>query len=100
MIVHEILEAARYPTYKKQGNRITRKYRCTSGPRKGQVRASPAACNAPINIKKAQTLKKTKSKLGGHRAVTRARTMSYNPVSRRVAQLNKGTAPKRRKKMR
>jgi hypothetical protein len=98
MRVFEILEATRQ-AFKHQGNKITRKYRCTSGPRKGQVRSSPAACNAPINIKKRQTLNKTKAKLGSHRAVTRARHMAVNPQTKFVAKMNKQYTPKRRKKM-
>jgi len=98
MKVFEILET-RF-AFKKQGNKITRKYRCTSGPRKGQVRANPASCNAPLNIKRAHKLRQTKAKQGKTRAVKRGLTMKYNPTSRRVHQLNKSFSPPRRKKMR
>ena len=36
---------------RRPGKSPSLKFRCTYGPRKGQVRASPAACNAPLNIK-------------------------------------------------
>lgn len=91
MEVLEIVEAT--TAWKRQGNKTTRKYRCTSGPRKGQVRASPASCNAPINVKKRNTLKKTKQKMGGHVAYRSQQTKKRNPASRRLKTLNK---PRRR----
>lgn len=91
MQVSEILEGV---AWKKQGSKVTRKYRCTSGPRKGQVRASPASCNAPINVKQRYSLKQTKAKLGSHRKVMSKRTKTYNPASQKLKNLNK---PRRRK---
>ena len=44
--------------YGRSGNQSTRKYRCSSGPRKGRIVAKMATCTAPKNIKKATTLKK------------------------------------------
>jgi len=80
--------------YKKQGNKVTRKFRCTTGPRKGRVMASPTSCNAPYNFKAGITLKKTKTSQGGNIKVKTRRTKSFNPVSKRVSKLNK---PRRRK---
>lgn len=98
MLVNEIiLEGSATTGWKKQGNTIVRKYRCTSGPRKGQMRASPASCNAPYKIKNAIQLKKTKSKLGGHRAYMSNRTKKINPASKRLKAANK---PLRRKSVR
>jgi hypothetical protein len=94
MQVTEILEAGASIAWKRQGSKVSRKYRCTSGPRKGQVRASPAACNAPINVKRRYGLKQTKAKLGSHRKVMSKRTKTYNPASKRLKTLNK---PRRRK---
>jgi len=54
-----VIEATR--AYAKSGASQSLKFRCTSGPRKGQVRASPAACNAPINIQKSKSLSLTKT---------------------------------------
>ena len=91
MQVSEVLEGV---AWKRQGSKVTRKYRCTSGPRKGQVRASPASCNAPINVKASQTLKQTKSKLGIHGKVKTRKTKKLDPSSKRSKNLNK---PRRRK---
>jgi len=93
MRVIEVVEAVKF-AYKKSGSKVTRKYRCTSGPRKGQVRASPAACNAPINVRKSQSFKATKGRAGTIARKKAKLTKTYNPVSRRVARLNK---PRRRK---
>ena len=76
--------------YQKSGGTQKLKYRCTSGPRKGQVRASPAACNAPINIKKRAGLKQRRAATAGMQGVKSSRTKSISPVSRRVRRLNKG----------
>lgn len=92
MYVFELLEAASV-AWKKQGSKVVRKYRCTAGPRKGQMRASPAACNAPYNFKSATRLKQTKAKLGRHGSYLSKRTKKFNPSSRRLKTLN----PRRRK---
>lgn len=99
MQIFEILtEAGTTVAWKRTGHGVksqttTRKYRCTSGPRKGQVRASPASCNAPYKYKSAVTLKQTKAKLGGHGKFKTARTKKYNPATKRLKTLN----PTRRK---
>ena len=46
--------------WSRQGGKQVRKYRCTSGVRKGRVMASPASCNMPLDVAKGQTLKKNK----------------------------------------
>lgn len=93
MKVFEILEAGSKVAWKRQGTKTVRKYRCTSGPRKGQMRASPAACNAPYNFRKGIKLKQTKAKLGSHGRYISSRTKRINPASRRLKTLN----PRRRK---
>lgn len=95
MQVFEITEAGSTVAWKRQGHgvsgqKITRKYRCTSGPRKGQTRASPAACNAPYKYSSAVKLKQTKSKLGAHGKFRTSRTKKYNPATKRLKTLNPG----------
>jgi hypothetical protein len=75
--------------YKKSGASQSLQFRCTSGPRKGQVRASPASCNAPINIKKSKTLSLTKKRQGNMMTRKATITKASNPVSRRVKSMNK-----------
>tara|TARA_B110000503_G_scaffold117004_1_gene176574 strand:+ start:5133 stop:5417 length:285 start_codon:yes stop_codon:yes gene_type:complete len=92
MLVTEIISEG--IAYQRKGSSVSRKYRCTSGPRKGQVRASPASCNAPINVKARHTLAKTKSKIGSTGVLKTSRTKRLDPSSKRVKRLNK---PNRRK---
>ena len=93
MQVVEVVEASTL-AWKKQSSKVTRKYRCTSGPRKGQVRASPAACNAPIKVKNRITLQKNKQKMGSHGRYRASKTKRTDNASRRLATLNR---PRRRK---
>ena len=73
----------------KRGQSVVRKYRCTSGNRKGRVVAQVSQCFKAPDIKKRINLKKTKARLGPRMARKARRTKRMNPVSRRVATLNK-----------
>jgi len=86
MKVLELLEGV---AWKRQGGKITRKYRCTFGPRKGRVMSSPAACNAPYKNKAAQTLKRTKAAAGKRMSFQSTKTKKMNPVSKRAKRLNR-----------
>jgi len=85
----EIFEARM--VWRKVGNAVKRAVRCTSGHRKGRVVSKPSQCGAPIDFKKRLTLRKTKAKFGKKIARKARRSKKYNPVSRRVASLNKPT---------
>jgi len=87
MIVAEITEGTR--VWSRAGGKQTRKFRCLHGARKGQVRSSPAACNAPINVKKSVGLKTTKAKRAGTMKVKSAIARRANPASVRLSRLNK-----------
>tara|TARA_B100000963_G_scaffold207468_2_gene180743 strand:+ start:4155 stop:4433 length:279 start_codon:yes stop_codon:yes gene_type:complete len=73
----------------KRGKKIVRKVRCTSGPRKGRMVSNAGQCSKPINLKKRMTLKKTRARMGRRMARKAARTKRRNPVSKRVARLNR-----------
>lgn len=80
----------------KSGNKASRKYRCTSGPRKGRIVAKASTCTAPLNVKKSAKMKSTRRAKKSLQAVRTARTKRTNPVSKRVAMTNKSRAkPKR-----
>lgn len=89
MQVFEILEAGATRVWSRTGGKQTRKYRCLHGARKGQVRSSPAACNAPINVSKSVGLKTTKAKRGGTMTVKSRISRRTNPASYRLTRLNK-----------
>ena len=93
MIVSEVTKRA----YKRTSGGQSLKFRCTSGPRKGQVRASPAACNAPINLSKSTSFKKTRTAKSGMMARKAVITKSQNTASKRVSSMNKPRARGRKK---
>lgn len=75
----------------KSGDKLVRKFRCTSGRRKGRVVASPEQCNKPIDIKKRLTMKKTVRRKGKVMQRKAKRAKRINPVSKQVSRLNKST---------
>lgn len=75
--------------YSRTGDKIVRKYRCTTGKRKGKVVSTPQQCAAPFDIKKRIRMKKLQRQKGKQMAIRRERTKDYNPLSRQVARLNK-----------
>ena len=85
--VEEIMEAKM--VWAKRGNKIVRKVRCTSGPRKGRLVSTSSQCSKAINLKKRFTLKKTRARMGARMSRKAARTKRRNPVSRRVAAMNR-----------
>ena len=85
--VEEVMEAKM--VWAKRGNKIVRKVRCTSGPRKGRLVGNASQCSKAIDMKKRMVLKRTKAKMGRRMARKAARTKRRNPLSRRIAQLNR-----------
>jgi predicted metal-dependent peptidase len=88
MKIVEVTEAK--TAFGRKGKGIARKYRCTSGSRKGRIVAKPSTCHAPKQIKKSVTMKRTKARLGSSMKVKRRRTMKSNPRSKTIQRLNKG----------
>jgi hypothetical protein len=75
--------------FARRGKSVTKKFRCTVGPRKGRTVANMSQCSAPIDLKKRFVLKKTKAALGSRMAKKAQRTKRMNPASKIVAKLNK-----------
>ena len=99
MLVKELLEATQ--VWSKKGAKSVRKYRCTSGVRKGRVMSSPAACNKPLDIHKSKTFKQTKSQKLPQIKFKSGITKRSNPASKRNFRLNKAIRPKKsRRKIR
>lgn len=73
----------------RSGKKVVRKYRCTSGNRKGRIVAKMNQCFAAPDIKKRTRLKQTKMRLGNRMARKAKRTKRINPTSRRVQSLNR-----------
>ena len=95
MLIHEFVEPLdEKQVWARSGKKVVRKYRCTSGLRKGRAVAKPAQCFASPDIKKRFKLKQTKARLGPRMARKARRTKKFNPVSRRVASMNKAVRSK------
>ena len=77
--------------------KVVRKYRCTSGSRKGRIVAQPSTCNAPKRVKSSVSIKKAKSRKASAMKVKGNRTRNIYGQSRRVTRMNK---PNRRKSSR
>jgi len=88
MLIEEVTEGVAL-VYGKKGNKTTKKYRCTSGSRKGRIVAKPSTCTAPKKIGAAQTLKKTRRSKGKTIDIKRSRTKRATSSSRRIAAMNK-----------
>jgi len=93
MLLRELFEVKN--VWSRKGTKNVRKYRCTSGVRKGRVMSSPAACNAPVNIHKSATFKQTKKRKLGSIKIKSALTRRSNPAAKRLKTLNKPRAAKR-----
>lgn len=94
MQVCEILEASQ--VWSKKGTKSVRKYRCTSGVRKGRVMSSPAACNKPLNIHKSKLFKQTKASKAPQIKFKSRMSKKSNPASTRNIRLNKSIRPRKR----
>ena len=70
------------------GKQIVRKYRCSSGPRKGKVVSSVNKCYANPDIKKTAKIMLTKARLGNRMIRKSKKTKRINPMSRHVASMN------------
>lgn len=73
----------------RSGTKLKKKFRCTSGSRKGRVVSKPEQCNLPRDVGKSIVLKKTKSKFGSKLAKRAKKTKRKNPASRKLVILNK-----------
>ena len=87
MFLREMLEATQ--VYSRNGGKVVRKYRCTSGARKGRTMSSPAACNKPLNIQKSRTLKMTKASKPSQIRMSGIKTRRNNPAHKRLSKANR-----------
>ena len=75
----------------RSGKKVVRKFRCTSGRRKGRIVAKIGQCFAAPDMKKRFQLKRTKAKLGSRMARKARRTKRTIAASKAVQRLNKAT---------
>lgn len=93
MLVSEITEGYKQ-VFARTKTGVKKKYRCTSGQKKGRVVAKPATCSTPIKQGKSIRAKKTRRHRSTSQAIKRGMTIK-RPTSKRVTRLNKNTNRKR-----
>ena len=98
MIVNEIITEGALQIAGRRGGKIVRKYRCTSGSRKGRIVAKPATCNATKRVSSALNIKRAKAKKASVMQVRSSRTKRASGLSKRVAGANKPQSQARYKK--
>lgn len=89
MLIRELLEGFVPAWGRKPGGKMVRRYRCTTGKKKGRVVASPSTCATAVSPKKSAVLKRTKNIRGPAQSVKRKITMR-KPTSQRLSSVNRG----------
>jgi hypothetical protein len=84
-----IVEAKR--VWAKRGKKLKRMIRCTSGKKKGRTVASVGACSKAINVKKRFMMKRIRKRFNAKIVRKSRRTKRTNPLSKRLATMNKAT---------
>ena len=87
-VMESLVEGSKM-AWARKGKTIVRKFRCTSGRRKGRIVSKPGQCSAAINLKKRASFRRTKARLGNKMARKAKKTKRINPASRRLKNLNK-----------
>lgn len=95
--LYDTVEEGVVSIYGRRGNKSVRKYRCTSGSRKGRIVAKASTCTAPRNVKASRTLKTTKRQKGATMSVKSSRTKRSNPASIKLKLHNIGRRTGRKK---
>ena len=70
--------------------KISRKFRCTSGPRRGRIVANIATCHAPIKASAKKTMTVTRARRPAQTAFKSKMTKKGSGISRAVSTYNKG----------
>ena len=73
----------------RKGSTLVRKYRCSSGARKGRIVSSPTACFGAPNPKKSAQMKRTRARLSKQMARRARRTRKINPASKVLRKVNR-----------
>lgn len=98
MLVNEIVEGF-VQIFGRDKGKVVRKYRCTSGSRRGRIVSKPATCTAPKNVAAKMTMKATRRKKGSTMSIRAGRTKRTSGTSQKLRRLNVGKKtlkPKRR----
>ncbi len=84
----EFLEEGYVQIAGRSGNKIVRKFRCTSGSRRGRIVSKPSTCTAPKNVRSSINIKKAKRRTGSLMKIKAARTKRARKTTQRLKRLN------------
>lgn len=96
MLVEEIVEGYKQ-VWARTNTGVKRKYRCTSGPKKGRVVAKPSTCGTPVKQGQSVRTKKTRRLKGAKQSIVRGVTVK-RPTHNKLKRLNKVRPRKRNRK--
>jgi hypothetical protein len=89
MRAHEFITEHRLVFKKSPKGKLTMRWRCETGPRKGRTVPDVKQCSASPDIKKAAKMKQTRKRTKVAQARKTKKTKRVNPMSRTAAMLNK-----------
>ena len=86
----QVLEEAGLQVFgrNKKSKGLKKKFKCTSGPRKGRVVSDPATCMKPIDVAKRIKAKQSRPKFKSKASYARKRTMRTNPLTKAISSRN------------
>ena len=87
MIVSDIVEGA-IQIFGRSKGKVVRKYRCTSGQKKGRIVAKPQTCSNPIRVSSRKSIKIAKARRSPLIKIKSRYTKRMSPTSRRLTRLN------------
>jgi hypothetical protein len=87
MIVSEIITEGALQIAGRRGGKIVRKYRCTTGSRKGRIVAKPETCNKPKRVQSSINIKRAKARRGSAMKIATARRKRAGGQSQRLARI-------------
>ena len=89
MQLRELFDINEKMAWAKRGNKVVRKYRCSTGTRAGRIVSNIGQCFAAPDVKKRARLKLTKARLGSRITRKANKTKRVNPASKRVKAMNR-----------
>jgi len=89
MQLRELFNINEKMAWAKRGNKVVRKYRCSTGTRAGRIVSNIGQCFAAPDVKKRARLKLTRARLGSRITRKANKTKRVNPASKRVKAMNR-----------
>ncbi len=89
MQINEIIPEGAIQIFGRSKGKVVRKYRCTSGQKKGRIVAKPQTCSNPIRVSSRISIKKAKARKSPLIKIKSRYTKRMSPTSRRLTRLNK-----------